>query len=49
LIVRQFESKEVAMSTNLDLFDLAGFIGVLLIVIVYLLLIGLARWLMARR
>lgn len=26
------------MSTNLDLFDLAGFIGVLLIVIAYLLL-----------
>jgi hypothetical protein len=28
----------VAMSFNLDLFDLAGFIGVLLVVIAYLLL-----------
>jgi hypothetical protein len=28
----------VAMTTNLDLFDLAGFIGVLLIVIAYLFL-----------
>jgi hypothetical protein len=38
LIARQSESKEGGMTMNFDVFDLAGFVGVLLIVIAYLLL-----------
>jgi hypothetical protein len=34
----QSKNKQAAMNMNFDLFDLAGFIGVLLIVIAYLLL-----------